>query len=230
MSIYTETKNTCGYLFIDYCLFIQYCLYIHHSINQGHNMTSLIRRAVPTTTKHFVILLLIVALYAPIKDAFRLLVTTFSQHSIELTNISFGGQLPWQEKTSTGVFQKVSNNTLSSPQLIYTKLNFSNPTNKTVVYRDIWLNFEHENGNLEYTTDYHLYDVSTRSRLVSRSIELGPNSSTSVLASYRFIPSYPYSTPKSVTVSWEADNLLRYSACDYSVSNTSLNSFSKTCL
>ncbi|MFT2111396.1 hypothetical protein [Marinomonas sp. 2405UD68-3] len=193
-------------------------------------MTSLIRRAVPSSTKHLVLLLLCVALYAPVKDAINLAIASFNKHTIELTNISFGGSFPWQETSSVNTLQKVSSQALRTPQLIYTKLKLSNPTNKTVVYRDIWLNFEHDNGSLEYTTDYHLYDVSTRSRLVGRSIELGPKSSINVLASYRFIPSYPSSVPKSVTVSWEAENLLRYSACDYSVSNTSLNSFSKACL
>lgn len=194
-------------------------------------MTSLINRAVPNSMKHIIGLLLIVALYAPIKDIINLISDSLKQHTIELTNISFGGVLPWQESLSKSAYQKVSTtNTLSTPQLIYTKLKFTNPTNKTVIYRDIWLNFEHENGALEYTTDYNLYDMTTRSRLVGHSIELGPNSSISVLASYRFIPSYPNSTPKSVTVSWEGENLLRNSACNYSVSNSSLNSFSKTCL
>ncbi|MCZ2722318.1 hypothetical protein O1D97_11930 [Marinomonas sp. 15G1-11] len=194
-------------------------------------MTSLINRAVPNSMKHIIGLLLIVALYAPMKDIINLISDSLKQHTIELTNISFGGVLPWQESLSKSAYQKVSTtNTLSTPQLIYTKLKFTNPTNKTVIYRDIWLNFEHENGALEYTTDYNLYDMTTRSRLVGRSIELGPNSSISVLASYRFIPSYPNSTPKSVTVSWEGENLLRNSACNYSVSNSSLNSFSKTCL
>lgn len=194
-------------------------------------MNSLINRAVPNKMKHIIIMLLIVALYAPFKDIIYLISDSFKQHTIELTNISFGGALPWQETASNNAYQKVSSvNSLSMPQLIYTKLTFSNPTNKTVIYRDIWLNFEHENGDLEYTTDYNLYDITTRSRLVGRSIELGPNSSISVLASYRFIPSYPNKTPSSVTVSWEGENLLRRSACDYSVSNTNLNSFSKTCL
>lgn len=175
-------------------------------------------------------LLCLVALYAPAKDFASFVEEQFSQHTIHLTNISFGGSLPWQTTQQTNGFQKVSMNHLNQPQRIYTKLSLSNPTNKTVTYRRIWLSFTHENGNVEHTTDYQLYDVETRSRLIGKTIELGPNSHIEVLASYRFIPSYSESVPTKMSVSWEGSDLLRRAECDYEVNPNSFNSFNKTCL
>ncbi|MBR7889511.1 hypothetical protein J9B83_11220 [Marinomonas sp. A79] len=174
--------------------------------------------------------ILVLALYAPTKDVLRYLSSQMASESIHIVDASFGNTLPWQ--TSRSSYLTVNQNaqsSLSTAQVIYTKLQFTNPTSEPQSYRKIWLNFLHENGDQEYTTDYVLYNVETRQRLIGKSIELGPNSSTTVMAAYRFIPSYKNTTPITMNVSWEKSNSLRESACDYNLANGAENTFHHQC-
>jgi cutinase len=170
------------------------------------------------------------ALYAPTKDLIEFADAYLAKQTIQIVDASFGTNMPWQETNSS--YLKVSNNaqsSLSHSQIIYTKLRFDNPTSETKTYRKIWLNFSHENGDQEYTTDYTLYNKETRQRLIGQSIELGPNTSIDVIAAYRFIPSYKNKSPVSMSVSWEGQSLLRDKACEYNLRNMSNNSFQYQC-
>lgn len=173
---------------------------------------------------------IILALYAPAKDLIQLTKAHFLQQTIQIIDASFGTKMPWQENNIS--YLKVSQNrqsSLSRPQIIYTKLRFSNPTSEPKTYRKIWLSFSHENGEQEYTTDYTLYNAETRQRLIGQSIQLGANSSIDVIATYRFIPSYKNKSPITMSVSWEAKNLLREKACEYSLKNFAHNTFQQQC-
>ncbi|MGO2355462.1 MAG: hypothetical protein ACTH58_12105 [Marinomonas foliarum] len=186
----------------------------------------------PTHNIHKIALLGVIALalYAPAKDLIKFSETHFSKESIQIIDASFGTNMPWQEASSSYV--KVNQNaqtSLSRSQIIYTKLRFSNPTSEPQTYRKIWLNFSHENGDQEYTTDYTLYNSETRQRLIGQSIQLGPDSSIDVVAAYRFIPSYKHKSPVSMSVSWEGQSLLRDKACEYSLHNTAGNTFQYQC-
>lgn len=174
--------------------------------------------------------LICLAVYAPAKDAIGFIETLFSKQTIHIIDASFGSQMPWQEEHNP--LLKVSHNaqsSLSRSQVIYTKLRLNNPTTETKTYRKIWLNFSHENGDEEYTTDYTLYNPTTRQRLIGQSIELGPNSSTEVIAAYRFIPSYRHKSPTTMSVSWEEKDLLRGSACQYDLKAMSNSVFNYEC-
>lgn len=168
------------------------------------------------------------ALYAPAKDLLSLTSESFASANIELASISFGAHSPWSTNTNQTGFVRASQS-LSSPQQIFTKVTLKNPSNEAVLYRKLWLYFEHNDGKREYTTDYTLYDPETRQRLIGHSIELGPNSEISVLASYRFIPSYQQSEPETVSISWENDQHLRTNSCQYELSTGSLSQFGATC-
>ncbi|TYL47710.1 hypothetical protein [Marinomonas sp. IMCC 4694] len=170
------------------------------------------------------------ALYAPIKDIVQYISAHFESETIQIVDASFGSHLPWQEPNTT--YLKVSQNaraSLSHPQIIYTKLRFVNPTSEHQSYRKIWLNFSHQNGDQEYTTDYTLYNSETRQRLIGHSIQLGPNSAIDVVAAYRFIPSYRDKSPVSMSVSWEGQHLLRERACDYNLKEAANTTFHYQC-
>lgn len=174
--------------------------------------------------------LVALALYAPAKDLVEYSRSVFAQEQIAIVDVSFGANMPWQNTQSH--YLKVGSNaqsSLSKAQVIYTKLRFDNPTNETQTYRKIWLNFSHENGDQEYTTDYTLYNKETRQRLIGQSVQVGPNASVEVIAAYRFIPSYQHKTPISMSVSWEGQNLLREKACEYGLMNTAENTFNYKC-
>ncbi|MEO9275509.1 hypothetical protein ABFY09_11650 [Marinomonas sp. 5E14-1] len=182
------------------------------------------------THKVVFIAIIALALYAPAKDALDIISRHFSKQTIQIVDVSFGSNMPWQEKSTS--FLKVSNNaqsTLSRSQVIYTKLRLSNPTAEVKTYRRIWLNFTHDNGDQEYTTDYTLYNTETRQRLIGQSVELGPNSSIDIIAAYRFIPSYKNKSPISMSVSWEGQSLLRDKACEYNLHNASNTRFHYQC-
>ncbi|TDO99742.1 hypothetical protein [Marinomonas balearica] len=182
----------------------------------------------PKVKTSLLLIALIAALYAPIKDLIKFGRTQVATESISLKSISFGNSFPWQSAQQVG-FVKASAS-LSSPQKIFTKLVFENPTNEVITYRKIWLTFAHESGAEEYTTDYSLYDPNTRQRLIGQSVEVGPNSKIEVLAAYRFIPGYSASTPESVSISWEKQNKMRGAACDYSLPQNAMSSFNNQCL
>ncbi|NLQ18896.1 hypothetical protein HGG82_14910 [Marinomonas sp. M1K-6] len=170
------------------------------------------------------------ALYAPAKDLIQYAEAFFAKEDIQIVDASFGTNMPWQDTDSS--YLKVSQNaqaSLSRSQVIYTKLRFNNPTAEPQTYRKIWLNFSHENGDQEYTTDYTLYNTETRQRLVGQSIQLGANSSIEVVAAYRFIPSYKNKSPISMSVSWEGRSLLRNTACEYSLQDTASSRFHYQC-
>ncbi|MEL0636423.1 hypothetical protein V6259_06540 [Marinomonas sp. TI.3.20] len=179
--------------------------------------------------------LAVVALYAPIKDATHYLSSLFHKQNIEIVDASFGAKTPWQ--TQSSAYVKVSNSlstinskpSLSTPQIIYTRLRLNNPTTSSKTYRKIWLNFEHANGKREHATDYTLYNVETRQRLIGESVQLGPNSSVDVIAAYRFIPSYGRKTPESMSVSWEGKGLMREKACEYDLKTAVQNNFHYQC-
>lgn len=185
-----------------------------------------------TRSIHKVALLGVIALalYAPAKDLVQFAKTHFAQQTIQIVDASFGTKMPWQENNAS--YLKVSQNaqsSLSQPQIIYTKLRFSNPTSEPKKYRKIWLNFSHENGDQEYTTDYTLYNTETRQRLIGQSIQLGANSSIDVVAAYRFIPSYKNKSPITMSVSWEGQSLLREKACEYNLQSSAGNAFQQQC-
>lgn len=186
----------------------------------------------PTHTIHKIALFGVVALalYAPVKDLLKLTESVFAKETIQIVDASFGTNMPWQEDDMS--FVKVSQNaqtSLSRAQIIYTKLRFSNPTQDPQTYRKIWLNFSHEHGDQEYTTDYTLYNTETRQRLIGQSVQLGPNSTIDVIAAYRFIPSYKNKSPVSMSVSWEGQNLLRHKACEYDLASSAGNTFQYQC-
>lgn len=181
---------------------------------------------------HKIMILCIVTLtiYAPAKDLIAYAETRFSKQSIDIVDASFGTRTPWQETNSDYVKVAQSAQTsLSRSQIIYTKLRFKNPTAKTQTYRKIWLNFSHENGDQEYTTDYTLYNKETRQRLIGQTVELGPNTSIDVIAAYRFIPSYKHKSPTTMSVSWEGQDQLRSKACEYDLKITASNTFQYQC-
>jgi cutinase len=170
------------------------------------------------------------ALYAPAKDLIQYVEMQFARENIQIVDASFGTNMPWQESNSA--YLKVSQNaqaSLSRSQIIYTKLRLTNPTSKPQTYRKIWLNFSHDNGDQEYTTDYTLYNTETRQRLIGHSIQLGPDSTIDVVAAYRFIPSYKNKSPISMSVSWEGQNLLRENACQYNLETAAGNTFQYQC-
>lgn len=179
-------------------------------------------------TFSFAVIAIVVALYAPAKDLFAFASQSVATANIELATISFGNNRPWSNTTHNSGFVHASQS-LATPQEIFTKFTLKNPSNKPVTYRKIWLYFEHQNGGREYTTDYTLYDPSTRQRLVGKSVELGPSSEVTVLASYRFIPSYKYSAPETVSISWESNPQFRNSSCQYKLPTESLSQFGVNC-
>lgn len=179
-------------------------------------------------TVMFAAFALLVGLYAPLKDLLIFTGKQITNARIELTTIAFGGNSPWKSSGMEEGFVHASQS-LNTPQQIFTKFTLKNPSSTTTTYRKIWLYFEHENGNREYTTDYTLYDPVTRQRLIGHSIELGPNSEVEVLASYRFIPSYSNSSPTTVSISWETDEHFRNASCDYALSTNSLSQFGVSC-
>ena len=186
----------------------------------------------PVRSIHKIALLALLpfALYAPAKDLIDFVETRFAKQTIEIVDASFGTNMPWQDSNSAYV--KVGMNaqsSLSRSQVIYTKLRFSNPTSETQTYRKVWLNFSHENGDQEYTTDYTLYNAETRQRLIGQSIELGPNSTIDVVAAYRFIPSYKNKSPVTMSISWQGQSVLRDKACEYDLKNRSGNTFQYQC-
>lgn len=170
------------------------------------------------------------ALYAPAKDLIQYVEMHLARENIQIVDASFGTNMPWQESNSA--YLKVSQNaqaSLSRSQIIYTKLRLTNPTSEPQTYRKIWLNFSHDNGDQEYTTDYTLYNTETRQRLIGHSIQLGPDSAIDVVAAYRFIPSYKNKSPISMSVSWEGQNLLRENACQYNLKTAAGNTFQYQC-
>ena len=189
-----------------------------------------IRRPSLNLNKFIIGALAALALYAPIKDASQYLAAHFKKQNIEIVDASFGAKTPWQ-KDSPG-YLKVSQQTqpsLTQAQVIYTRLRLNNPTNQSQTYRKIWLNFEHENGGREYTTDYTLYNIETHQRLIGQDVQLGPNSSIDVIAAYRFIPSYGREAPAIMSVSWEGNNLMRENACEYDLKTAMKNNFHYQC-
>ncbi|MBJ7537592.1 hypothetical protein [Marinomonas transparens] len=176
---------------------------------------------------------LALALYAPAKDVLTLANNYFAKQTIQIVDASFGTRMPWQTaNTDTANFVKVSQTaqtSLSRSQIIYTKLRFDNPTSQPQTYRKVWLNFDHENGDQEYTTDYTLYNAETRQRLIGESVQVGPNTSVEVVAAYRFIPSYKNRFPVSMSVSWEGKDFLREEACKYNLKTSSGNYFAHQC-
>ncbi|AEF54548.1 hypothetical protein [Marinomonas posidonica] len=186
--------------------------------------------SVPSLQKMAALGLAALALYAPVKDLMDYTGTLFAKQTIQIVDVSFGANMPWQKNHSH--YLNVSNNaqtSLSRAQVIYTKLRFENPTSEPQTYRKIWLNFSHDNGDQEYTTDYTLYNKETRQRLIGQSVQVGPNSSVDVIAAYRFIPSYKHKSPISMSVSWEGKSLLREKACEYGLANTAENAFYNQC-
>ncbi|MBM6550386.1 hypothetical protein [Marinomonas ostreistagni] len=179
-------------------------------------------------TFYFAFTAAVIAMYAPAKDLLAFASQSVASAQIELTTISFGGNRPWSSQNDHSPYVRASQS-LSAPQEIFTKFTLKNPSNEAVTYRKIWLYFEHPNGNREYTTDYTLYDPATRQRLIGRSVELGPNSEVTVLASYRFIPSYQQSMPETVSISWETDPKLRDASCQYKLPTESLSQFGVNC-
>lgn len=169
-----------------------------------------------------------VAMYAPAKDLMNYTNDKLADANIELASISFGNQSPWSGSNVETGFVKASQS-LNSPQQIFTKFTLKNPSDEKVVYRKLWLYFEHADGKREYTTDYTLYDPQTRQRLIGHSVELGPNSEVTVMASYRFIPSYTQSSPETVSISWENNSHFRDSSCEYELSTGALSQFGATC-
>jgi hypothetical protein len=182
----------------------------------------------PKVKTSLLLVALIAALYAPVKDLIKFGRTQVATENISLGSISFGNSYPWQSAQNVGFVKAAAS--LSSPQKIFTKLVFENPTSEVVTYRKVWLTFTHENGAEEYTTDYSLYDPNTRQRLIGQSVEVGPNSKVEVLAAYRFIPGYRSGKPESVSISWEKENKMRGTACDYSLPQNAMSSFNKQCL
>lgn len=179
-------------------------------------------------TVYFALTVALLALYAPAKDLLQFAGRSVASASIELSTISYGGNRPWGQSDHQSHFVKASQS-LRSPQDIYTKFTLKNPTNAPQTYRKIWLYFEHENGDREYTTDYTLYDPATRQRLIGQSIELGPKSEVTVLAAYRYIPSYQSSAPATVSLSWETQAQMRAASCQYKLPTDSLSQFGVSC-
>lgn len=170
------------------------------------------------------------ALYAPIKDTVRYIESLFQKQNIEIIDASFGAKTRWQQQTPSYVkVSQSSTPSFTNAQVIYTRLRLSNPTSQPQSYRKIWLNFEHKTGARNYTTDYTLYNIETRQRLVGQSIQLGPNSSIDVIAAYRFIPSYTQKTPLTMSVSWEGNDLIRETACAYNLQTAMTNNFHYQC-
>lgn len=186
----------------------------------------------PVRTIHKIAFICVISLglYAPAKDIFKFAERHFAKESVQIVDASFGTNLPWQESNSSYLKVGLSaQSSLSQPQIIYTKLRFTNPTSKPQTYRKIWLNFSHGNGDQEYTTDYTLYNTETRQRLIGQSIQLGANSSIDVVAAYRFIPSYRNKSPITMSVSWEGKSLLRETACEYNLQASAGNTFQYQC-
>lgn len=182
--------------------------------------------------KYAVLSLAAIALYAPVKDLIAMTNQYLGKESVKIVSTSFGGATPWQKNSAYGLV-KVGHNAQSSlvkPQVIYTKLRFENPTTETKHYRKIWLSFEHKNGSQEYTTDYTLYDPQTNQRLIGQSVQLGANSHIEVIAAYRFIPSYKNTPPATMSISWQGEGLLRESACQYDLQQSTHNYFNYECL
>ena len=170
------------------------------------------------------------ALYAPTKDLISFIGGLTKQQNIEIIDASFGSSMPWQtqEMSYVKVAQQVKPSFATS-QMIYTRLRLDNPTSAPQTYRKIWLNFEHENGGREYTTDYTLYNAETRQRLIGQSVQVGANSSVEVIAAYRFIPSYRHQIPSTMSVSWEGNDLMRENACAYDLKSMMTNNFNTQC-
>lgn len=174
--------------------------------------------------------LFILAAYSPVKDALIWSAKQLANENIQLVDISFGSSLPWQDKSQEYTYLAASNNTPSySAQVIHTRLKLTNPSNESKSFKKIWLTFEHENGATEYTTDYSLYHIKTRQKLIGSTVKLAANSEIELLASYRFIPSYPNSKPQNLKVSWENESYLREKGCLLKFEDLAMNDFGQTC-
>jgi len=179
---------------------------------------------------YLIIGLFLLAAYSPVKDTLFWLAKQFANESIQLVDISFGNKFPWQKNNEGYTYLEASNNQPSySAQIIHTRLKLSNPSNESKSFKKIWLTFEHANGATEYTTDYSLYHIETRQQLVGSSVKLAANSEIELLASYRFIPSYPNSKPQNLKVSWENESYLRDKGCLLSFDDLAMNDFGQTC-
>lgn len=185
----------------------------------------------PCIHKIALLALIALALYAPAKDFSQFMQSYLARESVVIVDASFGHSMPWQTPPSS--YLKVSQQaqtSLTQPQIVYTKLRLENPTAKPQTYRKIWLNFSHQNGEQEYATDYTLYNVETRQRLVGQSIQLGSNSHLELVAAHRYIPNQYRAAPVSMSVTWESEDHLRKKVCDYSLVNTANNTFQFQCL
>ncbi|TPE47337.1 hypothetical protein FJM67_14635 [Maribrevibacterium harenarium] len=182
----------------------------------------------PLKRTYLLLTLFLIAMYAPAKDLLTLLQQQFSQANIGIQTISFGNQYPWQATTHTGFVQ--ASESLTEPQQIFVRFSLQNPSATPQIYNKIWLYFEHENGDREYTTDYTLYDPVSRRRLIGSAVEVGPSTSVEVLASYRYIPSFQAREPVSISVSWQGDDVLRSSSCQYKLSTSAMTQTGAECL
>lgn len=184
--------------------------------------------------KSILLALAVFVAYPPLKDAVNWSSAFFNKSSIHLVDISFGTSFPWQNHQQSG-YVKVSSTQhnpatpLMGPQIIYTRFKLSNPSSETTSFKKIWLTFKHENNTSEYTTDYNLYDIHTRQKLIGNQVQLAPNSEIELLASYRFIPSYPNHQPESIQISWEGKEQLRESSCELAFHKLAQNSFGHEC-
>lgn len=174
--------------------------------------------------------LFVLAAYSPIKDAILWSAKQLASETIQLVDISFGNSFPWQNKQQDYTYLAASNQQPSyRAQVIHTRLKLSNPSNEAKSFKKIWLTFEHANGATEYTTDYSLYHIETRQKLIGSTVKLAPNTELELLASYRFIPSYPNSKPQNLKVSWENESYLREKGCLLKFEDLAMNDFGQSC-
>lgn len=179
---------------------------------------------------YLIVALFLLAAYSPIKDMLFWTAKQFANESIQLVDISFGNKFPWQKQDEDFTYLNASNSQPNySAQVIHTRLKLSNPSNESKSFKKIWLTFEHANGATEYTTDYSLYHIETRQKLVGSSVKLAPNTELELLASYRFIPSYPTSKPQNLKVSWENESYLRERGCLLKFDDLAMNDFGQAC-
>ncbi|KJZ09833.1 hypothetical protein OA92_21230 [Marinomonas sp. SBI22] len=179
---------------------------------------------------YLILVLFLLAAYSPVKDMLSWTAKQFANESIQLVDISFGNRLPWQAENNNYTYVNTSNNQPSyTAQVIHTRIKLSNPSNESKSFKKIWLTFEHANGATEYTTDYSLYNIETRQKLVGSTVKLAPNTELELLASYRFIPSYPTSKPQNLKVSWENESHLREKGCLLNFDDLAINDFGQSC-
>jgi len=210
-------------------LYVYTVLYINSAI-EIKSMKKPIFNAPFSHNVYLLLGLFVLAIYSPAKDVFAWVSKEFKNEQIQLIDISFGNKLPWQKQAQDYTYLATSNNQAAyRPQIIHTRLKLSNPSNESKSFKKIWLTFEHANGATEYTTDYSLYHIKTRQKLVGSSVKLAANSEIELLASYRFIPSYPNSKPQNLKVSWENESYLRKKSCQLNFENLAMNDFGQTC-